>query len=171
MMFGLLTRRVSNAGGLAGFVSGAACGITAYVLSYALGMAFLRESQYVTWITAVPTLVMMLLFSAWLPDSAEKRQQIDRFLEGLSGKREPDRTSEAARESSEAAALAIRIIGLSAAAMGGLLCGSVLLTVPLGEGRLSLLVGGAMFLLGGIAVGWARWVERAAKGREAQGGS
>ena len=155
MMFGLLTRRVSNAGGLAGFISGAACGITAYVLSYALGMAFLRESQYVTWITAAPTLVMMLLFSAWLPDSVEKRQRIDRFLEGLSGKTGPDRTAQAVRESSEAATVAIRIIGWSAAAMGGLLTGSVLLTVPLSEGRLSLLAGGAMFAMGMVTVAWA----------------
>ena len=151
MMFGLLTHRASNAGGLGAFLTGTACGLLAYALSYCEGLEDLRSTSWITWITSLPTLGVMGLLSLTAPDPADKRQRIGRFLAGLTGPESGER-GEAVEPVSKVkvsdAVAAIRAIGLASAAMGLLLVATVLFTVPPGEGVLSLVVGIAMIALG-----------------------
>jgi len=145
MMFGLLTRRVSNAGGVAGFLIGAGFGITAYFLSYCEGLGFLRTMPFLPWITSVPTLVGLGLFSVLIPDAPEHGERIARFLDGLS---RPEAAPSSSATDTSVAPAAIRIIGLASAAMGVVLVVAVLATEPFSRCKLSVGVGVAMVLIG-----------------------
>jgi hypothetical protein len=151
MVFGLLTRRVSEKGAFAGFLAGTACGAVVYSLSYVGDYEYLRGVPYLTWITGLPTLSVMLLLSIVLPDSNAKRETVDRFLAGVSGdtpdKKEQPQVETGARADAK---VAIGIIGLATAAMGALLLGSVVLTVGARDASLSVTVG-ALLLIAGLA--------------------
>lgn len=160
IIFGLLTRRVSNSAGVTAFLAGALCGVCAYGVSYVDDLAYLRDVRYLTWITSVPALLAMVWSSIALPDNADKRELVARFLAGLEGGKslqeaEEPETSEATA-SSDAASTAINIIGLAGAAMGALLIAAVVLTASINEGRLSICVGAALLAAGLVAVGLAR---------------
>jgi len=151
MVFGLLTRRVSERGALAGFVAGTACGAVAYTLSYLGDYEYLRSVPYLTWITGVPTLSLMLFLSFLFPDSKEKQAAVVQFLAGVSGEiPEVQEKSEAKPGGTDDTKVAIGIIGLATAAIGALLLVSVLLTVGARDATLSITVG-AVLLIGGLA--------------------
>jgi hypothetical protein len=145
MMFGLLTRKVSNAGGVAGFLIGAISGITAYFLSYSEGLGFLRTMPFLPWITSIPTLAGLGLFSVLVPDAPEQGERIARFLDGLA---RPEVEPSLKTVDKSVAPAAIRIIGLASAAMGAVLVLAVLATEPLSRAKLSVGVGAAMVLVG-----------------------
>ncbi|HOZ49612.1 MAG TPA: hypothetical protein PLO37_12490 [Candidatus Hydrogenedentes bacterium] len=149
MMTGLLSRRVSNAGGTAGFLAGVVCGLSAYAASY-LGPSFefLRTLPYLTWITTLPTLGVMVLVSAFIRDSEVKRQQIGRFLDGLDATEEAPVEADDAEEVENKPAIAIQVIGLASAAIGAVLALTVWLTVPFDQGHLSMTVGGILVVAG-----------------------
>jgi solute:Na+ symporter, SSS family len=178
MLFGLLTRKISNKGALVGFCTGATLGAAAYTLSfiklqipadyrallflpadYAGGLKFLREVQYLTWITAVPTFGLMWLVSLVAPDSQEKQARVAAFLDGIGGKsaeapKEQDRTSDASAKGQARAA--VSIIGLATAAMGALLVLAVVVTGAAATAGLSIGVGAALFAGGLGAAALAR---------------
>ncbi len=163
MIFGLLTRHTSNTGAVAAFLTGALCGVVAYFLSFAEPWAFLGTLTWLTAITSVPTLVVLLLISALLPDAAEKRVHVDHFLDGLAGPEEVLPTDAEPGSEHIATAMALRVIGMAGIGMGALLMLAVL--VPLftrGEGGASLVTGLAMTVLGGGALLLARRVQRRA---------
>ncbi len=151
MVFGLLTRRVSEKGALAGFVTGAACGAVAYTMSYLGDYEYLRSVPYLTWITGVPTLSLMLFLSFLFPDSTEKRAAVVQFLAGVSGETSIEHEkAEPKPGGTSDTKVAIGIIGLATAAIGGLLLVSVLLTVDARDATLSITVG-ALLLIAGLA--------------------
>jgi hypothetical protein len=174
MILGLVTRRTSARGGLAGFAAGASLGAVAYVLSYLpgldiapeyrswLGLAsdydkglqFLRDVPYLTWITSVPTLVAAVGVSLLMPDSAKRRAEVDRFLDGLEGGPAAGPPEQVAGESEAASPApdAVRIIGVATAAIGAILCLGVLVTGVASEAKTSLLVGAVMIAGGGLAL-------------------
>ena len=148
MMFGLLSRKVSNAGGLGGFLVGTACGLTAYALSYVEGLEYLRSIPYLPWITTIPTTAVMALLSFLAPDAEEKRERIGRFLEGLVAREAELKPEEAG---AGAALTAVRIIGLATAAMGVLMLSAVIFTGELRAGLVSVVVGIIMLAVGSAA--------------------
>lgn len=148
MMFGLLTRKVSNAGGTAGFLAGAVFGIAAYLVSYREGLEYLRGIPYLPWITSAPTLAFMALFSMLMPDSNEKRAHVSRFLDGLE-KRGPKAVTRSG--SSTEAAGSIGVIGVATAAMGIVLIAAVAMTGYVRQGWLSVCVGIVM-IAGGLTI-------------------
>ncbi len=154
MMFGLLTRRVSNAGAIASFMAGAMFGIGAYAASYIEGWAFLRGIPYLPWITSAPALAALGLVSLVCPDGLEARKRVDRFLDGLA------RVEGVASGGGGEAAGAIRVIGIATAAMGAVLWGAVLATGAWAGGRVSLAVGAAMIAVGAGIGAAARRFER-----------
>jgi len=154
MMFGLLTRRVSNAGGVGAFLTGTACGLLAYALSYGEGLGYLRSIPYLPWITSLPTLGVMGLLSLVAPDAAAKRERIATFLAGLTGPESRERgeaVEPVGKTKAGDAVVAIRAIGLASAAMGLLLVATVLFTASAREGALSLVVGLVMIAVGATA--------------------
>lgn len=155
MMFGLLSGRVSNAGALGGFLAGTLLGIVAFAMSYVEGFAYLRTVTFITWITAAPTLAVMLLVSSLFPDNAEKRERVHRFLAGLEDR---GRTAGGGmpRDTRNDAGVAIWIIGLATAAMGGILLGAVVLTGAATVSKLSPGVGAALLAAGLAAAAWGR---------------
>lgn len=154
MMFGLLTRRVSNAGALGGFLAGAAFGITAYALSFLPEFAYLASQAYMPWITTTPTLTVMVLLSHLAPDGAQARVRIDQFLGGMKGKGESDVSG--VREGEEFSrglgAVALEVIGWASGAMGALMAVAVVLTCNVNAGWLSLITGTLLAGAGLLAV-------------------
>lgn len=150
MMFGLLTRRVSNAGALGGFLAGTVFGLTAYFMSFVGECSFLRTVPYLTWITVLPTIGVMLPLSYVLPDNERKREEIALFIQGLTGAHPPPFAAVSARGSRNAAAL--EIIGWASGAMGALLPLSILVTRTSPVPWLSVTVGSVLGLAGGAAV-------------------
>lgn len=148
MMAGLLSRRTSNAGALAGFGLGAACGIAAYVLGGTEGYGYLRTVPYLTWITLLPTAFGLVVGSAAAPLSGEQRRAVDEFLNGLRST-PGEKTSLLA---SPDAAVALRIIGMTTALIGLILLIAVALTAGIADGMVSVIVGALMALGGGAAV-------------------
>ncbi|GMW00368.1 MAG: hypothetical protein AMXMBFR84_15050 [Candidatus Hydrogenedentota bacterium] len=145
MAAGLLWRRATNGGALMGFALGATCGIAASIASYTTGMSYLREVQYLTWLTLLPTAAGLGLGSLLFADSADKSEQVRNFMDGLQGA-----TAHVPEPASKTdAAVAMRIIGLTTLLLGSLLFVSVLLTAGL-SGRVSLLVG-LLMAAGGMA--------------------
>jgi len=142
MMFGLITRRVSNAGGIAGFLAGAAAGLAAYAVSLSGDLGYLRSVPYLPWITSIPALLGLGLFSVLMPDAETQRERVGRFLDGLTGRETPH-----ARNRHEAAG-AIRVIGYACSAMGAVLALAVLALIPWRQGALSVGVGVAIMLTG-----------------------
>lgn len=158
MMFGLVTRRASNAGAIAAFVTGTVFGVTAYAASYIEGWAYLRSIPYLPWITSIPTLAALDVFSIILRDASEKREQVARFLDGLERHEVAPLKMDA--QGNEAAG-AIRVIGIASAAMGAVLCIAVLATAPWRSAWVSIVVGAAMMIVG-VGIGTlARRFERA----------
>ncbi|MBN2308602.1 MAG: hypothetical protein JXR94_06495 [Candidatus Hydrogenedentes bacterium] len=155
MICGLLTRRVSNAGAISGFLAGAACGLAAYALSYIDGLVILRSARCLPWISSIPAFGLMALVSALVPDWPDKRQAVARFLDGLGAAALPraeERSEDpGAGPGSGLAVSALQIIGVATSAIGLLLAGSVLTTGRAADGVLSIGVGVVM-LAGGLAM-------------------
>jgi hypothetical protein len=146
MIAGLLSKRTSNAGALAGFFLGAGCGVAAYLLGVD-DRAYLRSVPYLTWITLLPTAFGLVAGSLLAPNPPEKRRVIAEFLEGL---RSAPREKVSLIASGDAA-FALRIIGTTVAMIGTILAVGVIVTAGISQGRLSAAVGLLMAIAGGLA--------------------
>jgi len=157
MIFGLITRRVSYAGGFDAFLAGALSGIACYVLSYVMDLPMLRDIRCLTWFTSIPSLVMMIRSSVLQPDAPDKRERVARFLDGIEDKvTVADGTQEDGAQTPSMAASALQIIGLASAAIGALVVVAVVATAPVAEVKLSIVVGSLMLMVGLGATGLAR---------------
>lgn len=168
MMAGLLTRSASNRGAFAAFVTGTVCGVAAYVLSYhnlptGESLKYLRDVQWLTWISGVPTAAVLMAVSRLAPDSPKRVEEIALFLSGLTGK---ERHAKEAFDEGGDATVAVRIIGLASASLGAIMMAAVLVSVPFQEARLSLLVGGFLILFGCALAACARRILHPAGARE-----
>jgi len=153
VLAGLLFRRVSNGGAICGMVSGIALTLAARflgptIMQAVVGDGSIPESAHM--LIGMASTVVGLVLGSWIwPGSIAQRDKIDHFLEGL--------TSQAPEVSADTTAPAAdvsptTIVGLAVAALGALLVIVVAVTVPWGEGMLSLIVGGSMLVLGAIMV-------------------
>ena len=153
MMAGLLSRKASNAGALCAFLVGTVCGVSAYVLSYHDALAYLRGVQWLTWISAAPTIVVLVAVSAAIPDPSGRASQIAQFLAGLTGREAPGKT---AFDAHGDATVAVRMIGMASAALGAVIFLAVVATAPLGEAWLSVGAGVFLMLFGTLVAVFAR---------------
>ncbi|MBZ5666850.1 MAG: hypothetical protein LAO30_19870, partial [Acidobacteriia bacterium] len=145
MMFGLISRKISAAGGLSGFLAGSAAGLIAFILSFTLGASHLRDVTYMAWITTIPTLGAMFLVTHFRPNTPSQQERIQGFLSGLA----PDGLDDArAATDEEAVSSPLRLIGLAVGSLGVLVVLAVLLFVPSGGRLVTLVVGSAMAGLG-----------------------
>jgi len=150
MLAGLLSARASNKGAMAGFSLGAIIGISAYALSFTgADWKYLREIQYLTWVTLTPTAFGLVLGSLVWPDTSERQRFAAEFLHGLH-RHEPESKPEPRQR--EDVAFALRIIGAICAFLGLVLALATLLTAGWSEAWISVTAGAA--LLGGGSVCW-----------------
>jgi len=168
MMFGLVSKKISAAGGFAGFVAGSAAGIVAFVLSLigssesarqVTGMAGslrwaakLSDVRYMTWVTTIPTVVVMFLFTALRPATPEQRERIKRFLGGIGSKQEDHGI--AAKATPETSPLPV--IGVSIGIIGLVTAVAVLMTAPIRTAMITAIVGLSMSGLGAACLFWPR---------------
>ena len=154
LLAGLLSRRLSSAGALAGFVFGLIIGGS--MLGYSLVVhpsnigAFQAASILVP---AVCTFLVLWAWAAWFPAKGEERERAARFVIGL---------DQPARDSEGLVANPAPIAGLVIGIMGSVL--AIVGVFPLGlGGQVSwLTVGmGLLFLLIGAAMISTRWLGRA----------
>ncbi len=159
IFFGFLTRRVSNRGALLGFLMGAGCGLAAYVLSLLSpetlgmdpqgpGLAFLNTVPWMSWITALPTLLGVFGLSPLLPDGPVKTNEVKEFLTGVET---PELPGPGRTGLSRDAAVAISIIGASTGLIGLLLAIAVIATGHIADGLYSIGVGTVLALVGFLA--------------------
>ncbi len=146
MIAGLLSKRTSNAGALAGFFLGASCGIVAYTTGVD-ELSYLRSVPYLTWITLLPTAFGLIAGSVFAPNPPEKQKMVAEFLEGLRSTPQEKVSLIASGD----AAVALRIIGITTTMIGVILAVGVVATAGISAGRLSASVGAAMAIGGGVA--------------------
>ncbi|MCF6287520.1 MAG: hypothetical protein L3K26_20400, partial [Candidatus Hydrogenedentes bacterium] len=152
MAAGLLSRRASGRGAIAGFALGAASGIGAYALSFNADLAYLGTVPYLTWISLLPTAFGLVAGSKLWPDTPAKQEIVNTFLDGLGD----DAPSEKSAPDMRDGFYAMQIIGITCALLGTLLVAAVLLTANIAEGGLSIGVG----LVLGAGGGAAAWIAR-----------
>lgn len=153
MMAGLLTRRASNAGAVAAFITGTVFGVAAYLVGGTEEFGYLRSVQYLTWITAVPTTLVLVGVSVLYPNSPERAERIERFLTGLTAR---DLSAKADLDEGGDASLAVRVIGIASGALGAIMVLAVLATAPIREGWLSISVGLFLLAVGALTAAFAR---------------
>jgi len=145
MLMGMLTKRVSNTGGLSGLLSGMAAGLITFVLGGFY--PFLRLPQFIIPITSVVTLLAIFIATAIRPDSPSRRQKVEDFFKKIES---DDIEAVSADTTSQKQKSPLSIIGFGVMAIGIILIVSVLATVALSESILSLVVGASMIGLGVI---------------------
>jgi len=155
MMAGLLTKRASNAGAVAAFIVGTILGFAAYLAGGMEDFGYLRKVQYLTWITAVPTTIVLFGVSARYPNSPERAERIAHFLTGLTA---CDLSAKADLDEGGDASLAVRVIGIASGALGAILIVAVLATASIREGWLSIAVGLFLLTIGALTAAFARQI-------------
>ena len=153
MMAGLLSKRASNAGALAAFIAGTALGVAAYILGGSEELGYLRSVKYLTWITAVPTTLVLFGVSAIFPNSPEHMKRITQFLTGLTAR---DLSAKAELDAGGDASLAVRVIGIASGALGAIMIVAVLITANIRDGWISIAVGLFLLATGALTAAFAR---------------
>lgn len=154
MLAGLLWARASNKGAMAGFALGAIVGISAYAFSFTgADWKYLREIQYLTWITLTPTALGLVLGSLMWPDLPEKQRFVKEFLHGLHRHEAESKPEPRQRED---VAFAMRIIGAICAFLGLVLATATVCTAGPRAAWISILSGSILMMGGGGAWNWGR---------------
>ncbi|HEX5282755.1 MAG TPA: sodium/solute symporter [Bryocella sp.] len=151
LLAGLLSRRLSSAGALAGFVAGLLIG--GAMLAYGLlthppdAGAFQAASILVP---AACTSLVLWGFAAWLPAKGEERDRAMRFIVGL---------NEPSRESEDTVASPAPIAGVVIGIMGSVLVIVGVLPLVFGRGISGITLGmGTLFVIIGIGMISTRWL-------------
>jgi SSS family transporter len=155
MMAGLLTRRASNAGAVAAFIVGTILGVAAYLVGGMEDFDYLRKVQYLTWITAVPTTLVLVGVSVLHPNSPERAERVAQFLAGLTAR---DLSAKADLDEGGDASLAVRVIGIASGALGAIMIVAVLATASIREGWLSIAAGLFLLAIGALTAAFARQI-------------
>lgn len=150
MLAGLVTSKVSHAGGFLGFFFGIVVGLAAYFLAeIPVGAGETINLRYVPILTSLTTASAFLglwLGTVFAPNSSYRKTEIDLFLSGI-GSTAPDAVDETLKAANVTPG---PVIGVSVAALGLLVVGVTLVTVPLSEAGLTLGVGTALAVVGAV---------------------
>ena len=160
VLAGLLFRRLSNGGAICGFVSGIGVSFVARFFGVAIldalspgaealfgrsiAMQAIPETAFMV-ISLGSTIGGLILGSIIWPGSAEDRGKVARFLDSVKAHEEsaPQDASTGASGVSPAA-----VVGIAVTALGALLGIVVIVSVPLYEGRVSLVVSAGLLVVG-----------------------
>ena len=153
MLAGLISRKISHAGGMAGFLLGIIAGLLAYLVGEVSwgneSTLNLRLLPVMTSITMGMTFLGLFLGTLLMPNSKTRQEEIGRFLEGMESAEE--------EESSDIDTTALfspaKIIGTAIALLGILVVAVTLISplvsdLALRESWLTLFVGVLMALVG-----------------------
>jgi Na+/proline symporter len=158
MMFGLLSKKVSNAGAMAGWLCGIIVGLAMFLwcpyIRFSLpglsGAVLLEKEVAIFLYTSVVTLLAMFVGSRLKPVGGREKQRIEAFHERLSvpiGRLNEDRVE---GDTSAGAFSPFRVVGISVLAIGLML----LAVLPWVEGRLAVELsagfGAVLIVFGGV---------------------
>lgn len=161
MILGLINRRVSTWGAMAGLLTGMAAGLLAYKLGQTESYAYFSNVQIMT-LTTCSTTVFALGLVSWLkPSNAEERKRIEAFFSRLEQSEEMAvETTPSKDPTKESVGSPLPAIGYSILALGLLLPLAVLFSgLPEGSG-ISVGVGLTLVLVGGGCLLLARREQR-----------
>lgn len=113
-----------------------------------VGLKILSTVPYMTWITALPTLLGVFGLGPLLPDGPKKKEEVADFITGVETAELP---TAARTDFSHDAAVAISIIGAATGLIGALLAIAVAITGHFADGIYSIGVGAVLAVLGGAA--------------------
>lgn len=153
MLLGLISRKVNNAGGMTGLLLGMTIGLIAFAAGGREEYAWLRTPQIITLITGGTAIFGVLIGTLGWPMTSEQREQIQAFFQRLETSEPAD---ESDRISDRHSVSPLPVIGFSIGALGLLLFGVVLITVPRGERGLSLAMGAGLVAIGAVVLGIRR---------------
>ena len=86
MLCGIFVRKFSKRSGLMGLVGGIAVGLAIFIAGAKPELAYLREMVWIFPATAVATIVFLFIGTAFLPDSADERKEIEKWMDGLTSR-------------------------------------------------------------------------------------
>ena len=145
MLLGMLTKRISNAGGLLGLWSGIIVGLIAFVAGN--WYPVLRREEVITSITSLTTLLGMLIGTVIRPDSPAQREKVNEFFNKVNT---PSAIQPTTRKAEKGDISPLPIIGIGVIAIGIVLVVSILATVPFEESILSFTIGTGMVVVGAL---------------------
>ncbi len=146
MLAGLVSRKVSNLGGLMGLLLGMTVGLTGFFLGQQFeSFAFFSQNQYMIPCTVGASLFGIFLGTWIRPSNAEEKEKIERFFNDMQTEGSKDAEGDETREEGVSP---LPVIGFSIGTLGALLFILMIFTVPIAEGSVSLSVGFGLMLLG-----------------------
>ena len=86
MLCGIFVRRFSKRSGLVGLVGGIVAGLAIFIAGAKPELAYLREMVCIFPVTAVATVVFLVLGTVLFPDSADERKEIEKWMDGLTSR-------------------------------------------------------------------------------------
>ena len=84
MLCGVFVRRFSRRSGLMGLVGGIVVGLAIFILGAKPELAHLREMIWIFPMTAVATILFLVLGTIIFPDTAPERESVEAFMDKLS---------------------------------------------------------------------------------------
>ena len=86
MLCGIFVRRFSKRSGLMGLVGGIAVGLAIFIVGAKPELADLREMVWIFPMTAVATVVFLVLRTLFFPDAADERKEIEKWMDTLTSR-------------------------------------------------------------------------------------
>jgi Na+/proline symporter len=143
MLMGMLTPKVSSAGGKYALFGGIVSGLAFFVIGAT--HPWFRTAQALTFLTSSMTLLGLILGSLLQPDTGERKQRVEIFFERFAKPVELAEHDTATQDSGIASFLPVIAGGI--ASMGFILILSVLATVGFAKGSMSVYVGTTLILV------------------------
>lgn len=148
MLAGLVSRKVSNWGGLLGLILGIMTGLIAFILSQCFNnFSFLKDNQYMIPTTISASFLGIVIGSIWAPPSEKEAIKIDEFFRQMNM---PSVTSTSTPQQSDNKISPFYVIGVSVGVLGLILSTLILILIPTREGWLSLCVGFSLMIFGSL---------------------
>ena len=86
MLCGIFVRRFSKRSGLAGLVGGIAVGLAIFIVGAKPELAYLREMVWIFPMTAVATILFLVIGTLLFPDTADERKEIEQWMDTLTSR-------------------------------------------------------------------------------------
>lgn len=86
MLCGIFVRRFSKRSGLMGLVGGIAVGLAIFIVGAKPELAYLREMVWIFPMTAVATVLFLVLGTLFFPDTADERKEIEKWMDTLTSR-------------------------------------------------------------------------------------
>ena len=144
MLLGMFSKRISNFGGLVGLFAGITSGLAAYIAG--IWIEPLGNEQLITAITSITTISGLYIGTSFKPSNAVNQQNIEEFFTSITANEAPQIASQTQEANQKISPFPI--ISMGTIAIGLILLISVLVTKPLKEGFVSVIIGISITLFG-----------------------